>query len=179
MSGLGITQIQYLAEKDFHEQLFEHKDSRIMDSFAKMAVETAKNIFGAAKGAEIPKDKLGIVIATCTGPVSSIREFGTVVSNKGYLGINPSKFPNIMLSTCLSRVASELQARGPSTVLYINRNKMYQALQYGAVQILKERCIAVIVLYPNEGRGCFGVLLETEESALHRGLSIRFACHRI
>lgn len=173
MIKLGITQVQYMDAKLLDEGSFEHRDLRVMDKFTKLAVYTSRCLFSKVKGEKIPSERLGVVIATNTGVYESIKDYNSILSKRGFIGVNPSKFPNVMISTCLSRVVTEIKAKGPSVPLYI-RNEMKQALQYGIAQIMKDRCDAVMVLYVNEGKGCFGLFIEREDSALTRGVEARF-----
>ncbi|MCC5466504.1 beta-ketoacyl synthase N-terminal-like domain-containing protein [Pelosinus baikalensis] len=173
MKGLGITEILYLSHRGFDEKLFTHRDSRVMDRFTKISVHVARNLFASVRGQKISPQMVGVVIATNTGAYQSTVEFNSLLAKQGVAGVNPSKFPNVMLSTPLSRVVTELQVRGPSVPLYLGKY-MEAAFQYSAVQILKGRCDGILMLYTNEDRGCLGLFIEREESARERGLKTRF-----
>ena len=95
------------------------------------------------------------------------------IAQSGYIGINPSKYPNIMLSTPLSRIATFLQLKGPTISLYVN-GRIEQAFQYAYIQILSKRCDSVFITYTNENKSCFSMLVEKEEAARIRGINMRF-----
>ena len=169
-----ISQIAYLDEKTFDEGKFKFKDARIMDRFSKLAITTAHILYKGVIGEEIESHKMAIVIATKTGPRQSVREMSELLSKRGVVGINPSKFPNIMMSTIVSRVSIELGITGPSVPIYLSNDKMYTAIQYGIIQINNNRCDGVIVVFVNENKGCFGLFIENEEQAKNRGIKPRF-----
>lgn len=169
---IGIVELFYLNIEDFKEASFRHKDARVMDVFSKITVYTARQLSKVIKGNDIDSCRLGIVLATSTGSYSTLKEFHANILEKSYVGINPSKFPNVMISTPLCRVAMELQAKGPSVPMFTkNRN---QAIQYGVLQIKMGRCDTMMVLFVEENKACFALALEKEETALKRGLNIRF-----
>ena len=173
MSMIGITEIEYLRDRRFEDNMLEHRDERIMDRMTKMTMVAAQGLFDKVKGESIPSERLAVVLATDTGPRESIQEINGMIARKGFTGINPSKFPNIMITTPLFRVLSMLQAKGPSIPLYV-QGKIHHTLQYAFVQINKGACDGVMVLHINEGQGCFGFFVETDESAKQRGVEIRF-----
>lgn len=178
MKKIGITQVFHLFEKDFDDLNFTHRDKRLMDISSKMGVMSVRELYKKIDGAKIPSDRIGIVFASGTGPISSITDFFNMLNPKGYIGINPGKFPNVMMSTPLFHISKEIQATGPSVAMYISK-KMFEAVNYGRLQILRGRCDSVIVLYVNEGKSCFCLALEEEESAKKRNIPIRFLIDKI
>lgn len=174
MGKMGITDICYTREKVFRDEEFLHRDARLMERYTKMALSVTLELNNRVKASEIPSERLAIVLATSTGNKSFIHEFHQVVEEKGYIGINPSKFPNVMLSTMLARAAIEIQAKGPSVPLYIRSDKMHQAVQYASVEIKKGRCDAAMIIFVDESRRCFGLFMENEDNARLRGVNPRF-----
>ncbi len=174
MDRIGITGIGYQSDKSFIEEQIEHRDARIMDRFSKLALSVARQLFNQVQAGDIQPERLAVVLATGTGARRSVDEFHEIIAEKDYIGINPSKFPNIMLSTALSRITIDLQAKGPSVPIYVGSRDMAKALRYAAIQIKKGRCDAVIILYVNEGSRCFGLLLEKEKTVAQGSRKIRF-----
>ncbi len=159
--SIVITAWEYLFEKNFDEQAFEHRDSRLMDRHTKIAVSMARQLYAKVKGNEIPSEELGVVLSSDTGPIESILQYNSVLKEKGYVGINPSRFPNIMPATPLSRVSIEVGANGPCAALLsskINKSGSMYALE----QITAGRCHAVLFIHINKGNNCFGCFVEDE-----------------
>lgn len=175
MAQIGIAEIKYLPAQTLEMEFFERRDARTMDQYSMVALLTAQQLFDAAAGAEIPSERLAVVFATTTGNWQSVLEFHEMLARRGYVGVNPSRFPNTMLSTPLSRITTCLKAKGPSVSLYLEKNRMNQAVQYGVIQLSRCRCDAMIVLYANEASGCFGLWLEHKTSAESRGVAFRFS----
>lgn len=170
---IGITALEYQGVKDFHDGLVNHRDARIMGKFAKISLVVAERLYKKVSGSQVDPERIAAVLATSTGDIGSIKEYGELLATKGAVGINPSKFPNVMLSTPLSYITSTLKLKGPSVPLYISKTKMNQAIQYGVIQIRRGRCDTVLVIYVDEAKGCFGFCLEKEETAALRNTDIR------
>ncbi len=173
-----ITAWKYLYEKNFDEQAFEHRDSRLMDKHTKIAVSTARQLYKKVKGNEIPSEDLGVVLSSDLGPLESILEYNSVLKEKGYVGINPSKFPNIMPATLLSRIAIEVGAKGTCVpLLSLNANK--HALMYAFTQIKIGRCYSIMFIHMAKGNDCFGCFIEKEYSCQKRGIKPRITFEKI
>ena len=171
-NNFSITRLEYIDVSAFDEESFLHRDARIMDKFSKLAVTLARKLFIKAGADEFLPERLGVVLATATGPYLSVRALNREISENGYISVNPSKFPNIMLSTPLSRVTTAIKARGPSAAMYIVK-RANEALKYCVTQIQSGRCDGFLVLYIDEDVRCFGVFIEADESALNRGMKLR------
>jgi len=167
--SIAITAWEYLFEKNFNEQIFEHRDSRIMDKQAKIVVSMSRQLYSKVRGTEIPSESHGIVFFSEAGPIESILEYNSVLREKGYVGINPSKFPNIMSTTTLSRIAIEIGAKGPCVSL-LSHNINKHALMYAVEQITAGRCKAMMIIHITRRYNCFGCFIENEDLYSKRGL---------
>jgi len=152
---ITITDWKYIYEKDFDESAFRHRDSRLMDKHMKMAVTMVREFHSLLKQKEIPPELLGIAFSF-DGPLESIAEYNGILRKNGYIGINPSKFPNIMPATPLARMAIEAGAKGPCISL-ISSDK--HAFIYAEMQIIAKRCCAVMVICLHESKGYKGCLM--------------------
>ena len=159
--NIAITAWDYLFEKNFDEHTFEHCDSRLMDKQTKIAISIARILYSKAKGEKILSEELGVVLSSNIGPLESIAEYHSALKEKGYTGINPSKFPNIMVTTSLSRVAIEIKAKGPCVPL-LSPKGCVNALMYAFEQIAAERCAAMLLIHINKDKNCFGCFIEDE-----------------
>ena len=167
--SLAITACEYLFEKYFNEQIFDHRDSRLMDKQTKIAVSMVRKLFEKVKGNEISSVDIGVVFLSDIGPMEFISEYTSVLKEKGYVGINPSKFPNIMSATSLARIAIDIQAKGPCVpLLSIKANK--HAFIYAIEQITTGRCRAILLIHMTSSNNCFGCFIEDEELLKKRGL---------
>ena len=164
--SIVITAWDYLYEKNFDEQAFEHRDSRLMDKQTKITVSMARNLYAKVKGEELKSEEIGIVFLSNTGPTESIAEYHSALKEKGYIGVNPSKFPNIMAATSLSRVAIEIKAKGPCVPLLSSKGHKH-ALMYAFEQITVGRCVAMLLIHISKDNNCFGCFIE-DEFALHK-----------
>ncbi len=167
--NIAITAWDYLFEKNFDEQTFEHRDSRLMDKQTKIAISVARKLYAKAKGDEIPSENLGVVFISDTGPFECIVEYNSILKEKGYVGINPSKFPNIMSATPLSRIAIEVIAKGPCVPL-LSPTPNKHALMYAFEQISAGRCRAMLFIHITKANNCFGCFIEDDLSCRKRGI---------
>jgi len=167
-----ITAWEYLFEKNFDERAFEHRDSRLMDKQTKIAVSMARQIYEKANGDRIQSEDLGVVLLSDTGPIEPILEYTSVLKEKGYIGVNPSKFPNIMSATPLSRIAIEIKAKGPCVPL-LSPKAGKHALLYAIDQITVGRCYAMLLVHITNKKNCFGCFIEGENLCNVRGLNPR------
>jgi len=173
MDRIYITCIKYVNKEIIDEVSFEHPYSRVMDKLSKTALLLARKTFDSEIIKKLNCERVGVVIASNTGPCSALREHADILSASGFKGINPSKFPNTMLSTVLSRVTTEFDLKGPSTSMYVNSDYA-RALEYAVVQLEKGSCDLMAVLFVDEGRKGFGILLQNERSLLEHPLAARF-----
>ncbi|MFZ5351481.1 MAG: hypothetical protein ACOZCL_02020 [Bacillota bacterium] len=172
MVKVGITQYQYVSSNGFDDTSFIHIDGRLIDRMTKLAIHTARLIYEKGNCKDISPERLGIAVSTETGAIDSIFEYCQNLRQNGYKGVNPSKFPNIMLSTCLSRIAKEVQAMGPSIPFYSDKG-IDTALQYSVLQIKKQRCDAMMLFKVSCSKDCFGMLIENAEFSKHRCRDIK------
>ena len=161
--NIAIIAWEYLFKKDFDELTFEHRDSRLMDKQTKIGIGVAKKLYTKIKGDEIPSKDLGVVLSSDAGPLESILEYTTVIKEKGYVGINPSRFPNIMPATPLSRIAIEVKAKGPCAPLLSPKTNKH-VLMYMFEQISAGRCSAMMLIHITKNNNCFGCFVEGEDS---------------
>jgi 3-oxoacyl-(acyl-carrier-protein) synthase len=165
--SISITAWEYLFEKNFDEQSFEHRDSRLMDKQTKITISLTRKLYEKAKGNELPSEELGVVLLNDAGSIESILEYTSVLKEKGYVGINPSKFPNIMSATPLSRIAIEIGAKGPCVPLLSSKSTTH-TLTYAFEQISAKRCRAMMFVHINKNNNCFGCFIEEELSHYKR-----------
>ncbi|HBB27966.1 MAG TPA: hypothetical protein DC000_01705 [Clostridiales bacterium] len=167
--SIVVTDWVYLFGRKFDEHEFLHRDSRLMSVQTKTVIKIAQQLYAKVKGNEINSEDIGIVFSSDTGPLESILEYNSILKNKGYIGINPSKFPNIMSATALSRIAIEIGAKGPCVPLLSSKNNKH-ALIYGIEQISAKRCCAIMIIHINKMNDCFGLFIEDECSCHKRGI---------
>jgi hypothetical protein len=177
--NIGITQVIYYDKAQLETAAFVHKDARIMDQLSKYAFITAEALYKKVFAECIAPEKLACVLCTTTGAVQAVINYHAVLNERGYTGLNPSEFPNVMLSTQLARCLIPLNIQGPSVALYLQHINIYQGLVYGLSQIQNGHCTTVLVLSIQEHTGCFGLVLEEEHEAERRGLKSRFILEKI
>lgn len=173
MNKIYITCMKYVNQRGFNKECFNHPHARVMDELSKRALILAREIFDEEVTKMINPERTGVVIASNTGPYGALSEHADILLTSGFKGINPSKFPNTMLSTVLSRVTKELHLKGPSTAMYIDSEES-KALEYAVIQIEKGRCDIMAALVVGENRDGFGILLQSEKSLLESNLKARF-----
>jgi 3-oxoacyl-(acyl-carrier-protein) synthase len=105
-------------------------------------------------------------------------EYNLALKEKGYVGVNPSKFPNIMSATPLSRIAIEIGAKGPCVPLLSSKINKH-ALMYACEQITAGRCQAMMLIHITKRNDCFGCFIEEEHSCQKRGIKPRLIYKRI
>ncbi len=171
MNNIGITKILYMSYEDIDKYDLLYSDSRLLDQYTKISLINTKRLYDMVGGKVIDSDRVGLVFATDTGPYNSIMEVHNIIKKNGYIGINPSKYPNVMLSTPLSRIATFLQLKGPTISLYVN-GRLNQALQYAYIQISSGRCDSVFITYTNENKFCLSMLVEREDVAEIREINM-------
>ncbi|SCY70380.1 beta-ketoacyl-[acyl-carrier-protein] synthase family protein [Alkaliphilus peptidifermentans] len=168
-----IISTKYINEEMLKKTSLKHRDSRVMDVLSKKALLLAREIFSEEVSKKIKSERQGIVIASDTGPCTSLWEHTNILQTVGFKGINPSKFPNTMLSTVLSRVSTEFNLKGPSTAMYVNSNRS-EALEYAVVQILMGRSDLMAVMFIGEGENGFGILIMSQKFLLETQAKVRF-----
>lgn len=170
--NMNIVAIEYSSESSKIDT--EIKDLRMMDAITKSAVYSAIKLYQKVRADELGRDRLGVIVGTKHGALASINEMSKSTESRGYIGINPSLFPNIMLSTCLSRIASALKINGPSAVMYLqNHSCRKEALRYARIQIMKNRADGMFVIFAEDEKKCFGLYIERKET---RGMSFLKRC---
>lgn len=145
-------------EKDFLQYEFLHPDGRIIDYFTKRALHTAEFLF-RADFSQLDSEKTGLVLSTRRGVYRSLGEIAEVIREKGYKGINPSIFPNVMLSTALSRLSILCNIHGPSCVFYEGKENEKDAMEYCKLQIQLRNCEAMILICADEADCCKGYFM--------------------
>jgi len=170
--SIVITSWEYLFEKNFDEQKFENRDSRLMDKQTKITVSMARQFYAKVNGDEISPEDLGVVLLNDTGPLESIQEYNSILKEKGYVGVNPSKFPNIMTATPLARIVMDIKAKGPCMPL-LHPKAGKHAFIYAIEQITAGRCRAMMLIHITERNDCFACFIEENKSCVKRGLQPR------
>lgn len=157
---LLITKI-IVSQKDFLENKTLYPDDRILDSFTKRALYTAESLFQRDFSGLNP-DRTGVVLSTRSGVYKSIKEAAEVIKEKGYRGMNPSRFPNVMLSTALSRLTILCNVHGPSCVFYDEEDYVREAMEYCKLQIESENSEAMILICTDETGNSEGYFIREE-----------------
>ncbi|MEF2965921.1 hypothetical protein V3851_08775 [Paenibacillus sp. M1] len=173
MPEIGITSLVYISSSHAENIQLNYPDARVMDRYSKMTLAAAIRLYERIDGQSLDPNRWGIVLATGTGPLNSVKAFHHVLSLQGYVGINPSMFPNIMTVTALARTTIALQAKGPSIPLW-HADHPIQAIRYAVLQLMKDVCDGMMVLYSDNEKRCWGLFIESEEAAAARGLTLRF-----
>jgi len=175
--SIAITAWEYLFDKNFNEQTFEHRDARLMDKQTKIAISMVRRLYTKVNGNKIPSEELGVVLLNETGPMESISEYTSLLKEKGYIGINPSKFPNIMSATPLARIAIDIQAKGPCIPLFSFKANKHTFI-YAIEQIAAGRCHAMMLIHITKENNCFGCFIEDEELLKKRGMQPKLLFNR-
>lgn len=137
------------ANAAFETSDFSPPGCRTMDRFTRRALFTADSLFHG-DFSKIDGKRTGIALQTCAGSAASLKEIYNCVHLYGYKGINPSFFPNVMLSTALSHLAIFLQVHGPACTFYSPDQSGRDALEYCKLQLHLKRCTAMILICADE-----------------------------
>jgi hypothetical protein len=167
--GIELTGYAFIGSGGIIGKAPEFRDLRITDRYSLIGLQTCHRLWNKTKCALIVPERLGVVLATKSGPEESIRRFANEVSSKGLSGVNPSLFPNIMLSTPLARLTITFGINGVCAPIYI-QNSMDEATEYADVLIESGKCDSVILLFLECGKGGFALLLEKTGQCRKRGL---------
>jgi 3-oxoacyl-(acyl-carrier-protein) synthase len=132
---------------------------RTMDLFSKMAIGIVDKLLANFDLENTNSERVGIVLSSPEGPSKSLDEIYSLYIDRGYIGMNPSKFPNIMKSTSLMYCSKRIMAHGPSTSLYEKEGDLH-ALKFATMQIMNGRCDYMFVVWVIEGIECRGMILE-------------------
>ena len=135
---------------------FLDEADRTMDSFSKRVLMTAYRLFNGDFSSLDSRDT-GAVISSASGPLSSIREIAGLLRNEDHCRINPSFFPNIMLSTALSHLTRVAGIHGPSSCFLEKDPAGKNAMQYASGQLATGNCGGMLYIRVeddgwNEGR---------------------------
>lgn len=172
MNPIGIAFWNFLSGDALEIERFEHDEMRSMDRFSKMSLAIACSLEKKIHNSGFDNNKLLVVLSTSTGPIDYITEYTHLINEMGPRAVNPSTFPNTMLSTALSRVTKELKISGPSVPMFLNESKFYQAVQYGATQLCLGKVEGCYILFVHENKYCFGLFLVTEEIAAGKKINV-------
>lgn len=165
MREVGITYYATFSAKECDEEVLQNINYRTTDAFTKCAISAVRKLMRNVDLVKIERDSLGILIATSTGTAYSVKNVYSMYKDKGYRGINPSFFPNIMMSTALAWCTKLTGAHGNSTTMHVSRgNAKEEILEYVNMQIESKRCQNVIVIYLNEGEGGYCFMAEKVEN---------------
>lgn len=153
-----IKSMKHISDNKFDSYEFVHPNQRVIDRFGKKTLYLAQSLFSEAEYNAFNPERSGVVLSTYTGPLDSVKEHADILSSKGYKGINPSRFPNTMLSTALSLVVTALHFRGPSIAMYVDDSPEH-ALRCATIQLEKGVCDLMMLLIVNENADNFGACL--------------------
>lgn len=151
-----------VSQQEFSENEASYPDERILDSFTKRALYTTESLF-QRDFSRLNPDRTGVVLSTRTGVYKSVEEATKVIREKGYRGMNPSRFPNVMLSTALARVAILCNVHGPSCVFYDEEDYVRDAMEYCKLQIQTGNSEAMILICTDETGNSEGYLIREDE----------------
>ena len=133
-------------------------DDRTTDVFTKKILYAAAVLFDF-DFSELDSESTGAVISTRTGPYRSVKTISEIIQRDGYRGINPGLFPNVMLSTALSRLVKYLDIRGPACAFYDCDDNHTDAEQYCQVQLHSNRCRGIVLICADENGDASGKYL--------------------
>ena len=146
------------SDQEFQKSGFDPPNSRTVDVFTKKVLFTANHLFNNdLSGIEPPKT--GVAVSTRTGAYSSLKKTADTIKKSGYQGINPSFFPNVMLSTALSYLTMYLRINGPSCVFYDTDRHGKDGFNYCVVQLNLCNADAMILICADEDGWSAGKLL--------------------
>ena len=140
---------------------FSHPDERIMDNFTKKVLYTADVLLNS-DFSQLNQEKTGVVLITGNGIYKSLKEIADAIRENGYKGINPSFFPNVMLSTALARLAILCQVHGPSCAFYDEKADKNDAMEYCKLQIQAGNSEAMILISADEEGNSEGYFIQGE-----------------
>jgi len=152
-----INQVLF-TDRDFQESGFDPPNSRTMDVFTKKVLFTADQLFNNDVS-RIDPEKTGAAVCTRTGAFRSLKNTANTINTAGYQGINPSFFPNVMLSTALSHLTMYLHINGPSCVFYDTDRHGKDGLHYCIVQLNLCNADGMILICADEDGWSAGKLL--------------------
>lgn len=138
-----------ISEHDYRKRIAALPDERTADIFTKKILYTAAVLFDF-DFSELNKENTGAVISTRTGPYQSVKAVSEIIQRHGYRGINPSRFPNVMLSTALSRLVRYLGIHGPACAFYDCNEDHRDAKQYCEVLLSSCRCRGLVLICADE-----------------------------
>ncbi len=138
-----------ISKNEFINSGFSPENNRTMDEFTKKVLFIADRLFDS-DFSSINSENTGVVLTTRSGPYESIKNIAAIINNNGYKSINPSLFPNVMLSTSLAHLAMYLNIHGPSCAFYDMDRNGRNALDYCIIQVKTGNCEAMIQICTDE-----------------------------
>lgn len=174
MERKGITVYKKIEGNEWNEDTFKNILYRTADNFSKCAIAGVMKVLAEVDCSKIDKDYFGILVATSTGAYHSIQNVYSDYLQLGFRGINPSLFPNIMMSTALSWCTRQSGAHGNSTTLFVSQEQAKEQIyEYLSMQLDSCRCYYMIAVYLNDQADGYCIWVEREETAIQRGDSIQ------
>lgn len=155
ISDVVIKKCIVISHDEFISNNFEPPNKRIMDRFTKKVLYVAYRLFDGDLS-NIDAYQTGVVLSTHTGPIRSIKKIAHIICDKDYKGINPSLFPNVMLSTALAHLTMYLDIHGPSCVFYDTNKDARHALEYCIVQTKLGNCDGMVDIHVDENGTSMG-----------------------
>lgn len=156
-----------ISQEQFEQVDFNPSMSRTMDPFTKKLLYTLLQLMNVVSD-PINPERTGAVISTQSGALSSLENIAGLVKRGEAYKINPSLFPNVMLSTALYYLTSFLQIHGPSNVFVDDEIQGRDALEYAVIQMEQKHCDAMILVMLNEEgetRGKFMIRREVDNES--------------
>ncbi|WP_110290027.1 hypothetical protein [Lachnotalea glycerini] len=174
MKRKGITVYKNIAGNEWNEDTFKSIQYRTTDNFTKCAIAGVSKVLIEVDASKIDKNYLGVLVATSTGAYHSIQNIYSDYLQLGFRKINPSLFPNIMMSTVLSWCTRQSGAHGNSTTLLVSqKQEKEQIYEYLSMQLDSGRCNYMIAVYLNDQADGYCIWTEREETAIQRGDHIK------
>lgn len=153
----------YITDREISSYIHFPENGRTMNAFTKKTLLMAQRLMETHSGLEYNSERTGLAIGTKTGPVSAIKKTAETLRHQGYHGINPSFFPNVMLSTALSICTKEIRIHGPCCVFYEDEFDGGAAEKYCAVQLMMNNCDYMLHISVNENTDAVGSLFTRRE----------------
>jgi|GEM_PF-2755421 len=160
---IALSRIQ-ISDADFINTAYIPKGGRVMDDFTKKILFCAEKLYKKLynEAGNVNPERIGLAIGTATGPLASVQSAVQALVQHGYRSINPSFFPNVMLSAALSACTVHLCIKGPCCLFYEPAPGVH-AKEYCLMQLSVSACDFAICLRADEHGPAEGELLSRKE----------------
>lgn len=175
---IGISDVYRIRSSTFNESDYSEHTYRLWDRNTKILVDGLRHLLDKAyPDGYAPCDDIGIIVASISGATQAIYEIYNMYLQRGYVGINPAKFPHIMMSSVLNCCVKELETHGFSSVMYYSHNDKKAVIEYACLQLYSYRCKTCILCFMDEKGNVLYMLIEPLDVARQNGRNIRFILH--